>query len=97
MTPTPNETPTEEDAPSLKKRRFPRALRWLIRGLPVLLNHPGYKSYDRFFDGSAHYHLFRTCIVWTNSVVKAMGQEASLWAPFERSARYHLPRNRGGR
>ena len=34
-TPTLIETPTEENAPSLKKRRLPRALRWLIRGLLV--------------------------------------------------------------
>ncbi len=66
-------------------------------GRPVLLDHPGYNWNDRFFDGSAHYHLFSTCNVWTNSAVKAMGQKAALWAPFERSARYHLPRNRGSR
>jgi len=66
-------------------------------GRPVLLDHPGYKWNDRFFDVSAHYHLFSTCNVWTNSAVKAMGQKAALWAPFERSARYHLPKNRGSR
>lgn len=66
-------------------------------GRPVLLDHPGYKRHDRFFDGSSHYHVFSTCNVWTNSAVKSMGQKAALWAPFERSARFHLPRNRGGR
>jgi uncharacterized protein (TIGR02117 family) len=66
-------------------------------GRPVLLDHPGYQSNDRFFDGSSRYHLLNTCNVWTNSAVKAMGQKAALWAPFERSARFHLPRNRGSR
>ena len=64
-------------------------------GRPVLLEHPGYHDYDRFFAGRGRYHLFRTCNVWTNDAVKAMGQKAALWAPFERSARHHLPRNRG--
>lgn len=66
-------------------------------GRPVLLDHPGYQWHDRFFRGSGSYHLFSTCNVWTNSAVKAMGQKAALWAPFERSARYHLPKNRGSR
>ncbi|MEM1448257.1 MAG: TIGR02117 family protein [Planctomycetota bacterium] len=66
-------------------------------GRPELLDHPGYHHSDRFFAGRGSYHLFRTCNVWTNEAVKVMGQKAALWAPFERGARFHLPRNRGER
>jgi uncharacterized protein (TIGR02117 family) len=64
-------------------------------GRPNLIDHAGYAQNDRFFVGRGSYHLFRTCNVWTNEAVKAMGKQAAWWAPFERNARYHLPRNRG--
>ncbi len=65
------------------------------QGRPVLLAAPGYGPADRFFEGRGSYHLFRTCNTWANGAVKAMGQRAALWTPFERGARFHLPRNRG--
>ncbi len=64
-------------------------------GAPVLLPAPGYGTSDRFFGGRGSYHLFRTCNTWANGAVKAMGQRAALWTPFERGARHHLPRNLG--
>lgn len=64
-------------------------------GRPILLAAPGYGTSDRFFEGSGSYHLFRTCNTWANGAVKAMGQRAALWTPFERGARHHLPRNQG--
>ncbi|MEZ6017923.1 MAG: TIGR02117 family protein [Planctomycetota bacterium] len=64
-------------------------------GRPKRIDHPGYYGSDRFFEGSGSYHLFRTCNVWTNDAVKALGKEAGLWTPFEGGARRHLPRNRG--
>lgn len=65
-------------------------------GGPILLAAPGYGTSDRFFEGRGSYHLFRTCNTWANGAVKAMGQRAALWTPFERGARHHLPRNQGG-
>ena len=67
----------------------------LEEGQPVLLGAPGYGASDRFFEGRGSYHLLRTCNTWANGAVKAMGQRAALWTPFERGARYHLPRNLG--
>jgi uncharacterized protein (TIGR02117 family) len=64
-------------------------------GHPILLAAPGYGFSDRFFEGRESYHLFRTCNTWANGAVKAMGQRAALWTPFERGARHHLPRNQG--
>ena len=64
-------------------------------GGPILLAAPGYGTSDRFFEGRGSYHLFRTCNTWANGAVKAMGQRAALWTPFERGARHHLPRNLG--
>ena len=66
-------------------------------GRPVLLDHPGYGQGDRFFAGTGSYHLFRTCNVWTNAAVRALGKRAGRWTPLERHARFHLPRNRGER
>lgn len=66
-------------------------------GRPRLIDHPGYGQNDRFFEGRGSYHLFNTCNVWTNGAVKALGQRAAVWAPFERHARRHLPRNEGHR
>ena len=67
----------------------------LAAGRPRLIDHPGYQHNDRFFEGRGSYHLFRTCNVWTNEAVAAAGLPAGLWAPFERHARHHLPKNRG--
>ena len=89
---------------SLTTQQYADLVRYLDRGFaldsdghPVLFDHPGYQENDRFFAGQGRYHIFRTCNVWTNNAVKAMGQKAALWAPFERSARFHLPRNRGAK
>jgi uncharacterized protein (TIGR02117 family) len=65
------------------------------RGRPNLIEHAGYAQNDRFFIGRGSYSLFRTCNVWTNDAVKAMGKRAGRWTPFERHVRHHLPRNRG--
>jgi uncharacterized protein (TIGR02117 family) len=64
-------------------------------GRPVLLDAPGYGATDRFFAGRGVYHLFRTCNTWANGAVRAVGQRAAWWTPFERGARHHLPKNQG--
>lgn len=66
---------------------------------PILLDHPGYRGANdppnRFFAGRGSYSMLRTCNTWSNGAVRAMGKTAARWTPFERGARYHLPRNRG--
>ena len=64
-------------------------------GRPVLLRAPGYGPSDRFFAGRGSYHLLRTCNTWTNGALKAAGQRAALWTPFERGVLHHLRAGRG--
>jgi uncharacterized protein (TIGR02117 family) len=87
---------------SLNPERYRSLVEFVERGFerngsgePILLAAPGYGATDRFFEGRGRYHLFQTCNTWANGAVKAMGQRAALWTPFERGARHHLPRNQG--
>ncbi len=38
---------------------------------------------DAFYDGAGSYHLFHTCNTWTNDGLKACGQKACWWTPFD--------------
>lgn len=39
--------------------------------------------HDNFYDGNGSYHMFRTCNVWTNQVIKEGGIKTSVWTPFD--------------
>jgi uncharacterized protein (TIGR02117 family) len=54
------------------------------------VNHPGYGDYDLFFESPLKFHLFKTCNVWTNSVLKTAGIRTSLWTPFDKPILFHL-------
>ena len=43
-----------------------------------------YGSTDAFYDAKGRYNLFYTCNTWTNNGLKACGQKACLWTPFQR-------------
>ncbi|MEO5584239.1 MAG: TIGR02117 family protein [Flavobacteriales bacterium] len=38
---------------------------------------------DAFYDGVGSYNLFHTCNTWTNNALKASGQKACWWTPFD--------------
>ena len=38
---------------------------------------------DAFYDGVGSYNLFHTCNTWTNDALKAGGQKACWWTPFD--------------
>ncbi len=42
-----------------------------------------YGDHDCFYEAVGHYSLFHTCNTWTNDALKACGQRASLWTPFQ--------------
>jgi len=43
-----------------------------------------YSDSDAFYDATGSYSVFHTCNSWTNRALKAAGQKASIWTPFDR-------------
>lgn len=39
--------------------------------------------HDNFYEANGSYHLFRTCNVWTNQVLKNAGLKTAIWSPFD--------------
>jgi uncharacterized protein (TIGR02117 family) len=53
---------------------------------PILIDCCRYPNvHDNFYEAKGKYHLFRTCNVWTNQVIKEAGVKTSIWSPFESS------------
>lgn len=48
-----------------------------------------YGETDAFYDAIGSYHIFHTCNTWANNALKACGQKASLWTPFDSGILYH--------
>lgn len=44
-----------------------------------------YGSNDAFYEGQGTYSLFYTCNTWANNALKACGQKACLWTPFDKA------------
>jgi uncharacterized protein (TIGR02117 family) len=42
-----------------------------------------YGNYDAFYEAKGNYNLFHTCNTWTNDALKAAGQKACWWTPFD--------------
>lgn len=43
-----------------------------------------YNNYDAFYEAKGKYNLFYTCNTWANNALKACGQKACLWTPFDK-------------
>lgn len=48
-----------------------------------------YGKHDAFYEAVGSYSLFHTCNTWANNGLKACGQKASLWTPFDTGIFYH--------
>jgi len=48
-----------------------------------------YGQHDAFYEAVGSYSLFHTCNTWANNALKACGQKASLWTPFDTGIFYH--------
>jgi uncharacterized protein (TIGR02117 family) len=46
--------------------------------------------HDNFYESNESYHIFRTCNVWTNQVLKEAGVKTSLWTPFDSGILYQF-------
>lgn len=64
-------------------------------GYFLKVNHSGYGNYDLFFESPLKFHLFKTCNVWTNRILKTAGVRTSIWTPFDKPILYHLSKIRG--
>ncbi|WP_183572864.1 TIGR02117 family protein [Mucilaginibacter sp. X5P1] len=47
-----------------------------------------YDSHDAFYEAKGSYNLFYTCNTWANNALKACGQRACLWTPYDRGIFY---------
>lgn len=52
--------------------------------LKVIATDANYGDSDAFYDATGSYSLFTTCNSWTNRALKAAGQKASVWTPFDK-------------
>lgn len=50
-----------------------------------------YGAYDAFYEAKGRYNLFYTSNTWTNNALKACGQKACLWTPFDWGIFYQYP------
>lgn len=50
--------------------------------------HANFDNTDAFYDANGTYSLFYTCNTWTNNALKACGQKACLWTPFDKGIFY---------
>lgn len=48
-----------------------------------------YGKHDAFYEAKGNYNLFKTCNTWANNALKACGQKACFWTPFESGIFYH--------
>ena len=51
-----------------------------------------YAAHDAFYEANSRYSLLNTCNTWTNRGLKACGQRACLWTPFESGILYQYGR-----
>lgn len=47
-----------------------------------------YGLHDAFYEAKGNYSLFHTCNTWTNDALKACGQKACWWTPFDKGIFY---------
>ncbi len=52
-----------------------------------------YGSNDAFYEASGSYSLFHTCNTWSNNALKAGGQKACFWTPFDTGIFYQYGRS----
>ena len=57
--------------------------------LMVIGENARYGDHDAFYEATGSYSLFHTCNTWTNNALKASGQKACWWTPFDKGIFYH--------
>lgn len=54
----------------------------------VIVSNANYGDSDAFYEANGRFTMFYTCNTWLNSGLKACGQRACLWTPFEEAIFY---------
>ncbi len=63
-------------------------------GEPIYIpTNANYGDMDAFYEAEGSYSLFHTCNTWANNALKACGQKAALWTPFDTGIFYHYTKN----
>jgi uncharacterized protein (TIGR02117 family) len=58
-------------------------------GNPIVIpTEARYGSNDAFYEAKGSYSLFHTCNTWVNNALKASGQKACWWTPFDKGIFY---------
>lgn len=58
-------------------------------GAPIVIpTEARYGKSDAFYEAKGRYSLFHTCNTWTNNALKASGQKACFWTPFDKGIFY---------
>ena len=61
--------------------------------LMYIATNANYGTTDAFYEATGSYSLFHTCNTWANNALKACGQKAALWTPFDTGIFYHYTKN----
>jgi len=48
-----------------------------------IVTNANYNNADAFYEANGSYSMFHTCNTWANNALKACGQKACLWTPFD--------------
>jgi uncharacterized protein (TIGR02117 family) len=59
------------------------------QGQPQHISGHSYGQHDAFYEARRTYNLFYTCNTWANDGLKAAGQKAALWTPFDFGIFWH--------
>ncbi|WP_426490935.1 TIGR02117 family protein [Hymenobacter sp. 102] len=59
------------------------------QGQPQRIAGHSYGQHDAFYEAQHTYNLFYTCNTWANNGLKAAGQKAALWTPFDFGIFWH--------
>lgn len=54
-----------------------------------IITNANYGNNDAFYEAKGNYNLFNTSNTWINNSLKACGQKACLWTPFDKGIFYH--------
>lgn len=78
-------------AMQISEEQYARLIRYIdntfdpnAAGIPVVIpTNAQYSDADAFYEAKRRYSFLRTCNVWANDALKASGQKAAVWAPFD--------------
>lgn len=70
-------------------RYIQESFRYDALGHPIYIPGHSYGPDDSFYEAHRTYGWFYTCNTWANDALKATGQKAALWTPFDSGIFYH--------